>query len=78
MCGIAGYIVKNNIYKKEIFSGLLRGMADTLEHRGPDDAGYYEAQARNGGFYVGLAHRRLSIIDLGSGHQPMGNEDNSV
>ena len=78
MCGIVGYIVKNKLYEKEMFSGLLRGMADTLVHRGPDDAGYYETKTQNGEFYVGLAHRRLSIIDLGSGHQPMGNEDDSV
>jgi asparagine synthase (glutamine-hydrolysing) len=47
-------------------------MADRLAHRGPDDAGFYEAPG------VGLAHRRLSIIDLKSGHQPMANEDRTV
>jgi asparagine synthase (glutamine-hydrolysing) len=47
-------------------------MRDVLTHRGPDDAGLY---LREG---VGLGHRRLSIVDLGGGHQPMTNEDNTV
>lgn len=47
-------------------------MNNTLAHRGPDDEGYYV----NGS--IGLGHRRLSIIDLDSGKQPMGNEDGSV
>jgi asparagine synthase (glutamine-hydrolysing) len=47
-------------------------MTDTLSHRGPDDQGLYlDAMA-------GLGHRRLSIIDLGGGHQPMSNEDGSL
>jgi asparagine synthase (glutamine-hydrolysing) len=53
-------------------------MADVISHRGPDDEGFFEAQALSGRFSVGLAHRRLSIIDLDSGHQPIGNEDGSV
>ena len=47
-------------------------MADSLRHRGPDDEGFYSG----GG--IGLAHRRLSIIDLEGGHQPLSNEDGSV
>jgi asparagine synthase (glutamine-hydrolysing) len=47
-------------------------MADTLQHRGPDDEGFYRAPG------IGLGHRRLSIIDLGGGHQPLANEDESV
>ena len=57
-------------------SQVLAGMAAALAHRGPDDAGFLEAQA--GTWRVGLAHRRLSIIDLSTGHQPLGNEDGSV
>src|SRR6266478_8020940 len=50
-------------------------MRDTLAHRGPDDAGLYIAPDRA----LGLAHRRLSIIDLSpAGHQPMSNEDGTV
>ncbi len=47
-------------------------MADTMVHRGPDDEGFYISGE------TGLGHRRLSIIDLGGGHQPMSNEDGTV
>ena len=66
MCGIAGYFGEGD-------SVVLKKMADTLRHRGPDDEGYYKDGA------VGIAHRRLSIIDLSpSGHQPMAGEDERV
>ena len=52
-------------------------MATALVHRGPDDAGYFEHRSADG-LRVGLAHRRLSIIDLGGGHQPLGNENGRV
>jgi asparagine synthase (glutamine-hydrolysing) len=55
-----------------IADGLLNEMRDTLAHRGPDGAGCW---FRDG---IGLAHRRLSIIDARGGAQPMGNEDGSV
>ena len=51
---------------------LLKAMTDTMIHRGPDDEGFYVSGS------VGLGHRRLSIIDLGGGHQPIANEDGSV
>lgn len=64
MCGIAGYID----LAKNVDSTTLIGMRDTLTHRGPDAAGVYISDDRN----VGLAHRRLSFIDLSdSGIQPM-------
>jgi asparagine synthase (glutamine-hydrolysing) len=47
-------------------------MADTIAHRGPDDEGYYVSGP------VGLGFRRLSIIDLATGHQPLSNEDGTV
>ena len=62
MCGFVGLINKPNI---KVDCRLLKIMADTLSHRGPDD---------EGGFIdnnIGLYHKRLSIIDLNSGHQPM-------
>lgn len=66
MCGIAGYFGEGN---REV----LGRMADTVRHRGPDDEGFFVDEK------VGLAHRRLAIIDLSpAGHQPMGNEDGSV
>ncbi|MGH7233739.1 MAG: asparagine synthase (glutamine-hydrolyzing), partial [Nitrospiraceae bacterium] len=70
MCGIAG------IFNYRGFAGVdsrqLQLMADTMVHRGPDDEGLYVSGP------IGLAHRRLSIIDLKGGHQPMFNEDGSV
>jgi asparagine synthase (glutamine-hydrolysing) len=75
MCGIAGYLAAG--LRSELgFS--LRKMAAVLAHRGPDDEGFFEAVTRDGERRVGLAHRRLSIIDLSTGHQPMSNEDGSV
>ena len=65
MCGICGYIGIDE-------DGLLESMTDALLHRGPDNAGYFR---ENG---VGLGHRRLSIIDLHSGHQPISNEDETI
>ena len=49
----------------------MRELAKNLEHRGPDEEGYYVEG-------VSLGHRRLSIIDLSTGQQPMTNEDGSV
>jgi asparagine synthase (glutamine-hydrolysing) len=74
MCGIAGFILRGSVDA----GALLRNMASVLAHRGPDDEGFLEAQAGGGEVRVGLAHRRLSIIDLGTGHQPLGNEDGSI
>src|SRR6516165_1244786 len=70
MCGIAG--IFNFRTQEPVSPRLLKVMTDTLVHRGPDDEGFYVSGA------LGLAHRRLSIIDLESGHQPMTNEDVSV
>ena len=69
MCGIAGWIDWSN---QEPNGDLLRLMTRMLTHRGPDDEGYYEQG------HAHLGHRRLSIIDLKSGDQPMSNEDGTV
>jgi asparagine synthase (glutamine-hydrolysing) len=70
MCGITGYVhlERGTLPPRDV----LRKMNDSLAHRGPDDEGYYF------GDFVALGHRRLSIIDLASGHQPIYNEDGSV
>lgn len=69
MCGICGiYHFDRRLIDEEI----LRKMNHTLIHRGPDGEGYYIDKN------IGLGHRRLSIIDLERGKQPMGNEDGSV
>ena len=70
MCGIAGII---NLDKSPAEKRVLEGMIDVLRHRGPDDLGFYV----NGP--TGLAHARLSIIDLSAdAHQPMPNEDSTL
>lgn len=69
MCGICGYISKTKISYDEIQS-----MNDTLYHRGPNDSGIWEYDAQ--GQSVGIAQRRLSIMDLSAlGHQPMETAD---
>jgi len=76
MCGIAGFTLRKD--QTEATSRLLRGMATVIAHRGPDDEGFFETVSPDGTHNVGLAHRRLSIIDLDTGKQPIGNEDGSV
>lgn len=67
MCGIVGRVGPAPVTEAE-----LRTMCDAIAHRGPDDSGTFV----EGG--AGLGMRRLSIIDLTGGHQPMGNEDDTV
>ena len=67
MCGIAGLISKNGDIAKNI-----KKMSERIKHRGPDGEGFFI----DGN--VALAHRRLAIIDLSTGNQPMFNEDESV
>ena len=70
MCGIAGIVSSNRTERIE--EALVHQMCDAIVHRGPDDEGLL---ARNN---VGLGMRRLSIIDLSGGHQPIFNEDRSA
>src|ERR1043165_9459781 len=68
MCGIVGFVRNDG---KAVDEPLLKHMCDAIRHRGPDDDGFYI----NGS--VGLAMRRLAIIDLKSGQQPIHNQDRS-
>ena len=70
MCGIVGIFDTNG--RREISNELLSRMNQTQVHRGPDEQGIHIEPG------VGLGHRRLSIIDLASGQQPLFNEDHSV
>jgi asparagine synthase (glutamine-hydrolysing) len=70
MCGITGLVNFNT--ERAIKPAVLKNMSDSIYHRGPDDEGHYIH--RN----VGLGFRRLSIIDVNSGHQPMSNENDSI
>lgn len=70
MCGICGVAPLSG--KGPVDPGLMERMASSMAHRGPDDSGF---QIEDG---IGLGHRRLSIVDLSRGHQPMCNEDGSI
>jgi asparagine synthase (glutamine-hydrolysing) len=70
MCGIAG-IIDSEMSRSEIRRTLER-MADSIWHRGPDEGGFFVADG------VGLAIRRLSIVDVAGGHQPVASEDGQV
>ncbi|GAC1527250.1 MAG: asparagine synthase (glutamine-hydrolyzing) [Chloroflexota bacterium] len=69
MCGICGFINEDGAPANQAF---LQIMADSIRHRGPDDDGYFTQGP------VGLGMRRLSIIDLAGGHQPIANEDDTI
>ena len=70
MCGIAG--IFDTRERRPVDKDVLEKMNQTQFHRGPDDGGVHVEPG------VGLAHRRLSIIDLSGGHQPLFNEDGYV
>jgi len=70
MCGIAGALDLTGT--RDFPAGRLSAMTDAIIHRGPDDEGFHREPG------VALGARRLSIVDLGGGHQPLANEDGSV
>src|SRR4051812_31677280 len=70
MCGIAGVLYAER--DRPADPAVLKAMGDAIAHRGPDAEGFWAEPG------LGLVHRRLSIIDLAGGDQPIGNEDGSV
>ncbi|PKN00393.1 MAG: asparagine synthase (glutamine-hydrolyzing) [Elusimicrobia bacterium HGW-Elusimicrobia-2] len=78
MCGITGIV---NFNGQAVDADVLKKMNDLLLHRGPDDEGHYintKCKTQNAKLSVGLGMRRLSIIDLETGAQPIFNEDKSI
>lgn len=71
MCGIAGFVDFSG-HAPEWAKSRVTGMTRVLTHRGPDDEGYYVDN------HIALGHRRLSIIDIAGGHQPMAMPDGSI
>src|SRR5262245_44267149 len=69
MCGICGFVYFD---ESPVHEPLVRQMSGELRHRGPDESGVYVGRS------AALGHRRLSIIDLSSGQQPLSNEDGKV
>ena len=75
MCGIAGFVESSThvgAVRRDTSRALVHRMCDVIRHRGPDDEGVWVDEG------VALGMRRLSIIDLSTGHQPIHNEDRSV
>src|SRR2546430_16017424 len=70
MCGIAGIVKRDP--RETVDEARLKRMRDVLRHRGPDGEGLLLDGP------LGLGHRRLSIIDVAGGHQPMANEDETI
>src|SRR5918996_596517 len=70
MCGIAGIVAADRLQAGDRERVPL--MRDVIAHRGPDDAGLFVDDR------AALGHRRLSIVDLAAGHQPLANEDESI
>ena len=69
MCGIAGFVTRTPGASPD---SVIARMTDAIRHRGPDASGYYRDP------FASLGHRRLSIIDVAGGHQPMCNEDGAL
>jgi len=69
VCGLSGFVSLNS---RRADCAIVRRMSATLGHRGPDDEGYYVDGP------VALGHRRLTIIDLATGRQPIANETGTV
>jgi asparagine synthase (glutamine-hydrolysing) len=81
MCGIAGAIWTDP--QRAVSREVLERMTDVLAHRGPDDAGFYESIYRLRPPYepqpgIALGHRRLAVIDIEGGNQPMSNEEGTI
>src|SRR5437763_10738900 len=70
MCGVAGVIDLTG--QRQVPPGMTRAMAAMIVHRGPDEDGFFDRPG------VSLANRRLSIVGLADGRQPISNEDGSV
>jgi asparagine synthase (glutamine-hydrolysing) len=72
MCGIFGWVL--GAAKREDRETLV-SLTDVMSHRGPDGSGYWLHETSDGRFQIGFGHRRLSIIDIGGGAQPMSGGD---
>ena len=75
MCGIFGWMVEAGRAPGE---AVLRALTDTLAHRGPDGSGLWLTRTADGDHQVAFGHRRLSIIDMAGGRQPMASADGRI
>lgn len=72
MCGIAGFVSTTPLSTPRSWEQVLSKMTGAIAHRGPDDSGFYVDE------WAFLGHRRLSVIDLATGHQPMTSESSNL
>src|SRR5215213_9925037 len=72
MCGICGVVQIRGAARPVVPPDVLDAMTDAMIHRGPSDRGTYAADG------IALGARRLSIVDVAGGHQPVSNEDGTV
>jgi asparagine synthase (glutamine-hydrolysing) len=75
MCGILGWVAKHD---RSFNYQILVQLTDLMSHRGPDGSGYWVGETRGGRYQIALGHRRLSIIDIDGGAQPMHSANNDI
>jgi asparagine synthase (glutamine-hydrolysing) len=75
MCGIFGWVVSAADRQSQ---NLLISLTDEMKHRGPDGSGYWLTETADSGFQIAFGHRRLSIIDMAGGSQPMRSADGAI
>ena len=75
MCGVFGWVLSGGQGQSR---ETLARLTDLMSHRGPDGAGYWLSEGTNSGHQIALGHRRLSIIDIGGGAQPMWSADGAI
>ena len=75
MCGIFGWLLPSD---RQPGRDVLEGLTNRLAHRGPDGSGFWTGNTENGGYQIAFGHRRLSIIDIEGGTQPMASDDGRI
>lgn len=75
MCGIFGWLLPHDRHPGR---DVLESLTNRLAHRGPDGAGFWRGRSENGSHEIGFGHRRLSIIDIQGGTQPMASRDGKI
>ena len=75
MCGIFGWLLPSD---RQPGRDVLEGLTNRLAHRGPDGSGFWTANTENSGYQIAFGHRRLSIIDIEGGAQPMNSDDGKI
>jgi asparagine synthase (glutamine-hydrolysing) len=75
MCGIFGWLLPPD---RQPGRDILESLTNRLAHRGPDGVGFWTGNTENGSYQIAFGHRRLSIIDIEGGAQPMASDDGKI